>query len=111
MYCYIKIFEYNDVDLKKLKTMDFSEEAEILRIIGHPTRLKIICGIIEQGLCVSDIGNCLDEPQPKISQHLALLRAKGIVKAERDGLNIKYRVIHPLVVKIAKILEREKLKS
>ncbi|MFN3134141.1 MAG: ArsR/SmtB family transcription factor [Candidatus Kryptonium sp.] len=99
------------MDLEKLKDLDFTEEAEILKILGHPMRLKIICGIIEQDLCVGDIGGCLEEPQPKISQHLALLRAKGIVKAERDGLNIKYRVVHPLVIKIAKILEKEKLKS
>ncbi|MEN3037592.1 MAG: metalloregulator ArsR/SmtB family transcription factor [Candidatus Kryptonium sp.] len=97
------------MDLKRIKNSDFTEEAEILKILGHPTRLKIVCGLIEQGLCVSDIGDCLGEPQPKISQHLALLRAKGIVKAEREGLNIRYRVVHPLVLKIAKILEREKL--
>lgn len=99
------------MDTKKLKVVDFSEEAEILKILGHPTRLKIICGLIDNDLCVSDIEDCLDEPQPKISQHLALLRAKGIVKAEREGLNIKYSVVHPLVVKIARLLEREKLKS
>jgi len=99
------------MDIKRLKEVDFSEEAEIFRILGHPVRLKIVCGLIDQDLCVSDIGDCLDEAQPKISQHLALLRAKGIVKAERDGLNIRYRVVHPLVIKIAKVLEREKLKS
>ncbi len=97
--------------MRKLKTVDFSEEAEIFKILGHPTRLKIVCGLIDNNLCVSDIGDCLDEPQPKISQHLALLRAKGIVKAEREGLNIKYTVVHPLVIKIARILEREKLKT
>lgn len=99
------------MDMKRLKVIDFSEEVEILKILAHPTRLKIVCGLIDQNLCVSDIGDCLDEPQPKISQHLALLRAKGIVKAEREGLNIKYTVVHPLAIKIAKVLEREKLKS
>jgi ArsR family transcriptional regulator len=97
------------MDIKKLKTVDFTEEAEIFKILGHPTRLKIVCGLIDNNLCVSDIGDCLDEPQPKISQHLALLRAKGIVKAEREGLNIKYSVVNPLVIKIVRILEREKL--
>ncbi len=99
------------MDIKKLKAVDFSEEAEILKILGHQTRLKIVCGLIDNNLCVGDIGDCLDEPQPKISQHLALLRAKGIVKAEREGLNIKYSVVHPLVIKVARILKREKLKS
>ncbi len=94
-----------------MKSVDFADEAEIFKILGHPTRLKIICGLIDQGMCVSDIGDCLGESQPKISQHLALLRAKGIVKAEREGLNIRYKVVHPFVIKIAKILEREKLRS
>ncbi|WP_320409063.1 metalloregulator ArsR/SmtB family transcription factor [Candidatus Kryptobacter tengchongensis] len=111
MYCNIKIFEYIYMELKKLKNSDFTEEAEILKILGHPIRLKIVCGLIEQSLCVNDIGDCLGEPQPKISQHLALLRAKGIVKAEREGVNIKYRVVHPLVIKIIKLVEREKLKE
>ncbi len=97
------------MDIRKAKAISFEEEAEIFKILGHPVRLKIICGLIEEGLCVSDIENCLGEPQPKISQHLSLLRAKGIVKAEREGQNIRYRVVHPLVIKIAKILEREKL--
>lgn len=96
---------------RKLKGKDFTNEAEILKILGHPVRLKIVCELVDQGLCVNDIGNCLGEPQPKVSQHLALLRAKGIVSAEREGINIKYRVVHPLVIKIIKLLEREKLKN
>jgi|FaiFalFF_MnMetaG_3_1042247.scaffolds.fasta_scaffold14942_4 ArsR family transcriptional regulator len=99
------------MELEKLKQVGFEEEAEILKILAHPMRLKIVCGLMERELCVSDIEECLGEPQPKISQHLSLLRAKGIVKAEREGLNIRYRVVHPLVIKIVKILEREKLKE
>ncbi len=99
------------MDLERLKQVGFEEEAEILKILAHPVRLKIICGLMERELCVSDIEKCLGEAQPRISQHLSLLRAKGIVKAEREGLNIRYRVVHPLVIKIVKILEREKLKE
>lgn len=99
------------MDIKKAKNISFEEEAEIFKILGHPMRLKLVCGLLGEGLCVSDIEDCLGEPQPKISQHLAILRAKGIVRAEREGQNIRYKVVHPLVIKIAKLLEREKLKD
>ena len=97
--------------IEKIRKMNLDEEAEILKLLGHPIRLKIICGLLEQDCCVTDIWSCLGEPQPKISQHLALLRAKGIVKAEREGLNVKYKVVDPLAIKIAKMLEKSKTKN
>lgn len=96
------------MELEKPQSSEFDEEAEILKTLGHPIRLKIIYSLAKRSLCVNDLGDCVGEPQPKISQHLALLRARGIVRAEREGVNIKYRLVHPLVIKIAEILVGEK---
>jgi len=59
------------------------EYAKRLKAIGHPVRLKLLCLIERQeDPCVTDLWKCLKQPQPVISQHLAILKQSGIVSAE-----------------------------
>ncbi len=59
------------------------EHAKKLKAIGHPVRLRLLCLIERQeDPCVSDLWKCLKQPQPVISQHLAILKQSGIVSAE-----------------------------
>ena len=76
---------------------DFSSQAEVLRLLSHPIRLKIIVGLMDSACCVKDIWSCLEMPQATVSQHLAVLRAHGIVKGEREGTSITYKVVDPFV--------------
>ena len=80
------------MDKKAVKQADFSKESDILKAIGHPLRLKIVIGLANDECCVKDIWECMDLPQPVVSQHLAVLRSKGIVKANRSGNRTLYRV-------------------
>lgn len=68
-------------------------DAELLKVLGHPTRLCIVRGLWQKGSCnVNHMQSCLATPQPTISQHLAKLRAAGIIEGERDGVEIRYHL-------------------
>lgn len=84
----------------RVQHKDFSTEAEILKVLGHPVRLKIVAGLMSGDCCVNDMSECLNIPQATISQHLALLRTMGIIEGKRKGTTVKYSVVHPFVQKV-----------
>ncbi|HEY7745922.1 MAG TPA: metalloregulator ArsR/SmtB family transcription factor [Desulfuromonadales bacterium] len=71
----------------------FDREAEILKVLGHPVRLKIVAGLISQTCNVKKIWECLGLPQATVSQHLALLKNKGIIEGRREGVEVFYHVV------------------
>src|SRR6056297_782207 len=73
--------------------IDYDRESEILKVLGHPIRLKIIAGLTSQSCNVKKIWECLGLPQATVSQHLALLKNKGIISGQRDGVEVFYRVV------------------
>ena len=77
------------------KDRSFDREAEILKVLGHPVRLKIVAGLMSQSCNVKKIWECLGLPQATVSQHLALLKNKGIIEGRRDGVEVFYQVTCP----------------
>ncbi|MDW7645628.1 MAG: metalloregulator ArsR/SmtB family transcription factor [Desulfuromonadales bacterium] len=75
------------------KMQNYDREAEILKVLGHPVRLKIIAGLISQTCNVKKIWECLALPQATVSQHLALLKNKGIIEGQREGVEVYYHVV------------------
>lgn len=73
------------------------EYAQKLKVCGHPLRLRILCLIEKQDACVSDLWQCLNESQPVISQHLAVLKDKGIVESSIEGNRRIYRIVDDYV--------------
>ena len=78
----------------------FSAEAEVLKVLGHPIRLKIVAGLCTHECNVKHIWECLGLPQATVSQHLALLKNKGIIDGKREGVEVHYSVINDLAKKI-----------
>jgi ArsR family transcriptional regulator len=61
--------------------------------LADPTRLRCLLLLAAEGeLCVCELTHALDESQPKISRHLAMLRETGIVSDRREGLWVHYRL-------------------
>lgn len=85
-------------------TKKYEGTAEILKAIAHPVRLCIIKGLMDKKCNVSHMQECLELPQSTVSQHLSILRAKGIIKGERNGLEITYSVVNEDVKKIINAL-------
>jgi len=77
------------------KHQDYNREAEILKVLGHPVRLKIVGGLLSQSCNVKKIWECLNLPQATVSQHLALLKNKNIITGRRGGVEDFYQVTSP----------------
>ncbi len=81
---------------------DLESYAERLKVCGHPVRLKILCLIDKGDACVSELWKCLNQAQPVISQHLAILKDKGIVTSEIKGNKRIYSIVDPFVRSIVR---------
>ncbi len=77
------------------KEQDYDRESEILKVLGHPIRLKIVAGLMSQSCNVKKIWECLGLPQATVSQHLALLKNKSIISGRREGVEVFYQVTSP----------------
>lgn len=91
-------------DAEFVKAQSFDREAEILKVLGHPVRLKIVAGLMSQSCNVKKIWECLGLPQATVSQHLALLKNKGIIAGRRDGVEVYYEVVSPQAREVVIIL-------
>ena len=63
-----------------------------MKAIAHPLRLKILCVLSGGALSVQDIVEQVGTTQSNISQHLAILRAKGILIAHKEANRVYYRI-------------------
>lgn len=79
--------------------------AERLKVCGHPVRLKLLCLIEKEDACVTELWRCLDQSQPVVSQHLAVLKEKGIVESQISGNKRIYSITDPFIKAIVRTLE------
>ena len=78
--------------------------ADTIRVLGHVDRLKIV-EVLEGGdATVGEIQEKVALPQPIVSQHLARLRAHGIVEPNRDGQHVIYALVEPKVEHILRCI-------
>ena len=66
------------------------EAAELFKVLGDPTRLKIVNSLLLEEICVCDVAAVLGMSQPAVSHHLKVLKAARLVKYRRDGKQIYY---------------------
>lgn len=74
--------------------------AKYFRGFGDPTRLRIIGLLRHEERSVGELVAALEQPQPKVSNHLACLRWCGFVVAERRGKRVFYRLADERVAQI-----------
>ena len=79
--------------------------AEYLKALAHPTRIRILELLDQEGRCVSNIGEKLDLKQSNISQHLGILRSRGILSLRRDGGHSIYCIKDMRALKILGLLK------
>ena len=76
-----------------IKAEKYEKDAELLKALAHPYRICIVKGLLDRNCNVTKMQECLDIPQSTVSQHLAKLRSAGIIRGERRGNEICYRVV------------------
>jgi len=79
---------------------DYENYAEILKQLGHPQRLCIVHNLMSGGCNVTKMQKCLGVAQTNVSQHLAKLKAAGIITGKRKGNEIYYEVTSDISKKI-----------
>jgi DNA-binding transcriptional ArsR family regulator len=73
-------------------------QAEVLKTLASPRRLDILHRLADGPCEVSRLAADIDASQPNVSQHLAVLKAAGIVESERVGREVRYRLTDPDVM-------------
>ena len=82
----------------------FELHAEVCKTLSNPVRLRIINELQDGEMTVGAMAKKLDIRQAHVSQHLAVLRQRGVVKTRRDSQNIYYGISNPKIVKACSLI-------
>jgi len=96
------------MDTTRLNVNEMRKNAEssaaFLKLLANPTRLLVLCNLIEGERCVGDLEKDLDISQSALSQHLSKMRDEGIVKANRQGQHIFYSISDSNAIEVLNVL-------
>ncbi|MEW5757603.1 MAG: metalloregulator ArsR/SmtB family transcription factor [Pseudomonadota bacterium] len=79
---------------------DIDRAAKSLKAMSHPLRLKILCVLGDQEVSVQDIVEQVGTSQSNISQHLAIMREKGILTTSKVANRVYYRVADQRILRL-----------
>ncbi len=79
-------------------------QAEICKTLASPKRLEIIHALKDGEKTVTDLVEALGVPKANVSQHLGVMRHKGVLKTRREGVNIYYFIANPKVVQACTLM-------
>lgn len=88
----------------KKSLAEISQIAEFLKIISEENRLKILCLLKKNELCVCDIWRYLNLDQNLISYHLKILKDFDLVSSRQEGLKVIYSINKNIIKKYSKLL-------
>lgn len=80
-------------------------QAEVCKILASPKRIEIINALKDNEKTVSELVDILEIPKANVSQHLAIMRLKGILKSRRNGVNIFYSIASPKVIQACSLMK------
>ncbi len=90
--------------MKKDKTI-YELQAEICKTLASPKRIEIIAALKDGEKSVTEIIEILGIPKANASQHLALMKLKGILNSRREGINIYYSIANPKVIQACSLMK------
>src|SRR5947208_12130923 len=76
----------------------YTLQADVLKVLANPRRIQILHALAAEPADVSRLARRIGITQPNLSQHLAVMRAAGVVEAERIGRTATYRLPDPDVI-------------
>ena len=80
--------------------------SEILKTLGHPGRLMILCNLADGERAVGELAEEVGMAQSSLSQHLARMRREGLVNTRRESQTVYYRLADGDVRKLIKSIYR-----
>ena len=82
----------------------FALHADICKTLASPARLRIIEALREGELSVGEIGEAVGARKANVSQHLAVMRQRGIIEGRRRGTSVYYHIANPKVVQACELM-------
>ena len=79
---------------------------KICKALGHPVRFRIIKFLADGPHCVCELNEDVEFSQSNLSQHLKILKEAGLVKSEKEGLKIFYRLTNPDISHLIEMVEK-----
>lgn len=86
------------------REQDILQASQAIKAMGHPLRLKILCLLGNQEVSVQDIVEHVGTSQSNISQHLAILRDKGVLATRKEANFVYYRIADPRTLKLVELM-------
>jgi len=83
----------------------FEMQAEICKTLTNPKRIEILNVLKNEEKTVTELVNILGASKANVSQHLAVMRHKGILTTRREGVNIFYRVARTKVIEACALMK------
>ena len=84
--------------------IDYQDKSEMLKALAHPVRLRMVEGLLRHECHVDQIVKALNLPQSTVSQHLGVLKNRGIVQIRKEGVKTCYRVVDKKIAPLLKLL-------
>ena len=89
----------------------FQLHAEICKTFSNPIRLEILSNLREGRKSVNEIAALTGVRQATISQHLSVLRQRGVVTTKREGINVYYQVASPKITQACNLMREVLLEN
>ncbi len=86
---------------------ELNEIAEVLKVMGHPVRLRIMLKLAERCCCVGEIWDHLQLPQAVVSQHLKILKDRGVLESRREGARVCYLISDSMILDLVTTLDKQ----
>ncbi len=83
---------------------NIEQASRSLKAMSHPLRLKVLCTLNDKEMSVQEIVEEVGTSQSNISQHLGIMRDKGILKARKNANKVYYRVGDPRTLKLISLM-------
>jgi len=77
---------------RRASSFGFEDAAGLLKALGHPLRLRLLCGLCREPSTLSRIGADLATPLSTLALHLGVLRRAGLLSEERRGAEVVFHV-------------------
>jgi len=80
--------------------------SSICQAVNDPRRIQLLYALSESPTNVTTLARELEIPQSTVSRHLAILRQRGLVSAQRDGASVVYRLSNARVIQILDLMRQ-----
>lgn len=90
--------------LTEVEERELLEKAELLKVLGHSERLAIVLLTLDKEMCVKELVEVLGISQPKVSQHVGLMKELGILSFRKEGTKVLYKTTNNIVRELIDIL-------